>query len=98
MREMPSYKVYDEEITTFEQAIKFFEHATHLGDDACWSIKYYGFGEHFNYWLPDASFIDFNIDANTPINWAQMKRIIIESAEAHRKIVFKRRGKVDVDD
>jgi len=65
---------------TFEQAIVFFEFVGNNGFDCHWSIKYWGFGEHFTFWLD--GFYDFGIDEGTPITWGKMKEIILESAQA----------------
>lgn len=77
-------------IEDVNQAISFFEWAKdHRGRDSCWSIQYYGFGEHFTHWSGDGTFIDFNIDKGQGINWNVMKSILIESANNLREAMKK---------
>lgn len=70
---------------TFEEAIKFLEQDLKYDDHTKWSIRYYGFGEHFTFWPGDGTFIDFGIDDDTAISWEQMKQILIQSAMARKE-------------
>lgn len=69
---------------TFEEAIQFLEKELLYDEHTKWSIRYYGFGEHFTFWPGDGTFIDFGVDDDTPITWDKMKQIIIESAMARK--------------
>lgn len=73
-------------INTVEEAISFFDWAKeHNGRDSCWSIQYWGFGEHFTHWSGDGTFIDFCLDKGQGIDWAKMQKILIESANNLRE-------------
>lgn len=73
-------------ITTAKDAADFFDWAKeHNGRDSCWSIQYWGFGEHFTHWSGDGTFIDFCLDKGQGIDWAKMQKILIESANNLRE-------------
>ena len=66
------------------EAILYLEDKLKYNENIGWSIRYYGFGEHFTFWCGDGSFIDFGIDEDTKITWNKFKQVIIESAMAKK--------------
>ena len=83
---------------TFEEAVKFLDYMNEHGEGFNWSIRYYGFGEHFTFWAGLGGFIDWHFDRGTAISWKEMKKVIIDSAqylydelEAEGKGMFRRK-------
>lgn len=67
--------------TTFEEAVEYLDQHAKSPDELYFSIRYWGFGEHFTTWTKNRGFIDFDIDEGTIITWPTMKNIIISSAQ-----------------
>jgi hypothetical protein len=80
------------------QAIQFLEKELKYDEHTGWSIRYYGFGEHFTFWMGDGSFLDFNMDGDTKITWEKLKEIIIESAMARKEFKDKLSKMLSLDE